>query len=102
MSDFEMVLICLLIPISYVLIYIAGKYDFINLACRIAERNIEELKTRKSMERIIEILEKEEVIAEKELEECIFKALPYHDSIEGKVVGIKKAIKICKEAGDIE
>lgn len=37
MSDFEMVLISLLIPISYVLIYIAGKYDVLSVICKMLE-----------------------------------------------------------------
>ena len=34
MTDFEMFLCCLLIPIVYVLTYIAGKYNLINLICQ--------------------------------------------------------------------
>ena len=52
------------------------------------------------VESVMAELEKQKEIAEKEMEECIFKALPYHDSTEGKVIGIKTAIDIVK--GDIE
>lgn len=37
-----MMLMCLLIPISYVLIYIAGKYDFLNLVCKMLEEKVKE------------------------------------------------------------
>lgn len=33
MNDFEMCLFCLLVPVAYVLIYIAGKYDVLTLVC---------------------------------------------------------------------
>lgn len=46
MSDFEMVLICLLIPLDYVLIYIAGKYDVLSVICRMLEQ-----KAKKYIER---------------------------------------------------
>lgn len=50
-------------------------------------------------EKVVAELEKEKYIAEKEMEECIFKALPYHDSIEGKWIGINKAIEIVRKGG---
>lgn len=49
------------------------------------------------IEKILERLEEEREIAEKELEKCIFKGLPYHDSTEGKIIGIKEAIEIVQE-----
>ena len=51
------------------------------------------------VEKVVAELEEERKIAEKEMEECIFKALPYHNSTEGKVIGIKKAIDIVKRGG---
>ena len=51
------------------------------------------------IEKILERLEEEREIAEKELEKCIFKGLPYHDSTEGKIIGIKEAIEIVKHGG---
>ncbi len=33
MTDFETVVICLLIPVAYVFAYIAGKCDFLNVVC---------------------------------------------------------------------
>ena len=42
MSDFEMMLTCLLVPVSYVLIYIAGKYDVLNLICKMLEEKVNE------------------------------------------------------------
>lgn len=44
MTEFEYVLACLMIPVAYVLIYIAGKHDFLNLVCRMLEEKAKELK----------------------------------------------------------
>lgn len=63
------------------------------------EEAIDKWNTRKPMDNIAVELEKEKEIAEKEMEKCIFKALPYHDSTEGKVIGIKKAIDIVRKGG---
>ena len=52
------------------------------------------------IEKILERLEEEREIAEKELEKCIFKGLPYHDSTEGKIIGIKEAIEIVKQEAE--
>ena len=41
MTDFEMILCCLLVPVAYVLIYIAGKYDLIMLICKILQEYCE-------------------------------------------------------------
>ena len=42
MTDFELLLACLLIPMAYVVIYIAGKYDMIKLICKMFERKLKE------------------------------------------------------------
>lgn len=47
MTTFEQLICCLLIPIEYVLIYIAGKYDFIGLVCRMLEEKTKELEAKK-------------------------------------------------------
>ena len=52
------------------------------------------------IEKILERLKEEREIAEKELEKCIFKGLPYHDSTEGKIIGIKEAIEIVREVAE--
>ena len=52
---------------------------------------------QRAFEKIIERLEDKREIAEKEMEKCIFKGLPYHDSTEGKVIGIKNAIEIVNQ-----
>ena len=41
MTDFEMFLCCLLVPVAYVLIYIAGKYDLIMLICKMLQEYCE-------------------------------------------------------------
>ena len=52
------------------------------------------------IDKILERLEEEREIAEKELEKCIFNGLPYHDSTEGKIIGIKEAIEIVKQEAE--
>ena len=37
MSEFEYVILCLLIPLVYVLAYIAGKYDILTVICKMLE-----------------------------------------------------------------
>ena len=46
MSEFEYIMACLLIPIVYVVTYIAGKYDLITLICKMLERKCEEYLER--------------------------------------------------------
>lgn len=48
MSDFETVLICLIVPVAYVLIYIAGKYDILSIMAKILQEKIEELNKKES------------------------------------------------------
>ena len=45
MSDFETILLCLIIPFIYVFVYIAGKYDLLYLVCKMLEE-----KCKKYME----------------------------------------------------
>ena len=52
---------------------------------------------RKPMANIVEKLEEAKEKAQDEMEECIFKGLPYHDSTEGKVIGITTSINIVKQ-----
>lgn len=56
--------------------------------------------TRKPIDRIVEQLENELELAEKQKEECTFKALPYYDRTEGYIVAMSNAINIVK--GDDE
>ena len=44
MSDFEYFLMCILIPIVYVLTYIAGKYDILSVICKILEEKAKKYK----------------------------------------------------------
>ena len=62
-----------------------------------AESVINNWNTRTPMSNIVEKLEEAKEKAQDEMEECIFKGLPYHDSTEGKVIGITTSINIVKQ-----
>ncbi|MBR5604233.1 MAG: hypothetical protein IKW51_08490 [Bacteroidales bacterium] len=47
------ILMCFLIPIVYIVTYIAGKYDILNLICEMLEENCKERKERLIMEKYI-------------------------------------------------
>lgn len=47
MSDFELVLLSFLIPIIYVIIYISGKYDILNLIIHMLEERCDEITKRR-------------------------------------------------------
>ena len=49
MTDFEMVFMCLLIPVSFVMAYIAGKGDLLFVSCKMLEEKLEEY-TNKEIE----------------------------------------------------
>lgn len=53
MNDFENVLLCFFVPIIYILIYIAGKYDILNLICEMLEEKCREHKEQLIMEKYI-------------------------------------------------
>jgi hypothetical protein len=40
MTTFEIILACLVIPIAYILLYIAGKYDILNIVCQMLEEKV--------------------------------------------------------------
>ena len=46
MSEFELVLICLIIPAAYVLTYIAGKYDLLKVVANMLQEELEKLNKR--------------------------------------------------------
>lgn len=46
MNDLDIILGCLLIPIAYVLTYIAGKYDFLSLICKMLEEKVKEYEEK--------------------------------------------------------
>lgn len=48
MSDIELLLACLLIPMAYVVVYIAGKYDMLSLICKMLERRWKEIKEKEN------------------------------------------------------
>jgi len=50
MSAFETILACFLIPVVYVLTYIAGKYDIISTICNILKEKEGEYATVKDLE----------------------------------------------------
>ena len=49
MSTFETVLACFLIPIFYVLIYIAGKYDILSTLCYMLKEKADEYANKEKM-----------------------------------------------------
>ena len=51
--NYENILICFLIPLVYILTYIAGKYDILNLICKMLEENCKEYRERLTMEKYI-------------------------------------------------
>lgn len=53
MADY--IFACLMIPLAYVLVYIAGKYDFLSLVCQMLEE-----KTKEFQEKVKDMEEKEE------------------------------------------
>ena len=61
------------------------------------EEAIERWNIRKPMERIVERLEEELIFFKKKMAECVIKALPYYDNVNGCVTGVYKAIEIIKE-----
>jgi len=46
MSEFENILLCFLIPIVYVLTYIAGKYDVLSVICKMLEEKLKEYEKK--------------------------------------------------------
>ena len=46
MSEFELVLICLIIPAAYVLTYIAGKYDLLAIIGKMLQERLKEVNKR--------------------------------------------------------
>ena len=46
MSDFEIVLLCLIIPAAYVLTYIAGKYDLLTVIAKMLQERLAEFNRR--------------------------------------------------------
>ena len=67
-----------------------------------AREVLEAWNTRKPMERIVEQLEKEIELAEKDQERCVMKALPYFDTAKGYATGINNALEIVKGGVDNE
>ena len=43
MSEFEQILVIFIIPIVYIMAYIAGKYDFLALICKMLEEKASEI-----------------------------------------------------------
>jgi len=43
MSDFEMFIACLIIPIAYIITYIAGKYDILYQICKMLESSLKRI-----------------------------------------------------------
>ena len=49
----ENILLCFLIPIVYIITYIAGKYDILTLICQMLEEECKKRKERLTMEKYI-------------------------------------------------
>ena len=47
MKDFEYLLMCFLVPVMYVMTYIAGKYDLLSILCKMLEEKAEKIKEDK-------------------------------------------------------
>lgn len=47
MKDFEYLLMCFLVPVMYVMTYIAGKYDLLSILCKMLEEKSEKIKENK-------------------------------------------------------
>lgn len=53
MNNFEAVLMCFLVPIVYIVTYIAGKYDILTLICQMLEEECKKRKEKLTMEKYI-------------------------------------------------
>lgn len=76
--------------------------DTRNAHCTYEHRSCEKFcnwlnNTAFDTEKFVEQLEEKRNNYQDEMEQCIFKALPYHDSLEGKIIGINNAIDIVKK-----
>ena len=47
MTEFENFIACLLIPVAYVLTYIAGKYNLLHIICKMLEERVEKYNENK-------------------------------------------------------
>ena len=47
MKDFEYLLMCFLVPVAYVMTYIAGKYDLLSILCKMLEEKEEKIEEDK-------------------------------------------------------
>ena len=61
------------------------------------ESAINAWNTRKPVENVIERLEKEMELAEKEMAECTFKGMPFYDTQNGYATAMYNAIEFIKE-----
>ena len=76
-------------------LYHGGKFD----AFKEIQRIIKQQPIAYDKEAVVEQLENELELAEKQKEECTFKALPYYDRTEGYIVAMSNAISIVKVGG---
>lgn len=63
------------------------------------ENMVDDMPTAFDTKKVVEQLEEKKAKFQKEMEYCIFKGLPYHDSLEGQIIGIIDAIDIVKKGG---
>ena len=62
--------------------------------------DIADTPTAYDVEKVVEELEYELTLAEKQKEECVFKGMPYYDRTEGYIVATTNAIEIVKGGVD--
>lgn len=48
MNDFEMFIACLIIPIAYIVTYIAGKYDILYQICKLLESSLKRIREKEN------------------------------------------------------
>ena len=81
MTDFELFLACLLIPAAYAVIYIAGRYNMLDLICQMLERKWMGLDTESIVKRL-----KSEIEDNPEASLSVYRAGLYKaiDIVQGK------------------
>lgn len=48
MTDFEMFFACLIVPIAYIVTYIAGKYDILYQICKLLESSLKRIREQEN------------------------------------------------------
>lgn len=71
MTTFETILCCILIPVAFVLVYIAGKNDILNLIGEMIKDATDELKARRAFRKSLDYptLRKNDELFDEEIDE---------------------------------